>query len=26
VQFTIVKPGESLLGADEAETLLGAAQ
>ena len=26
VKFTIVKPGESLLGADEAETLVGAAQ
>ena len=26
VEFTIVKPGESLLGADEAETLVGAAQ
>ena len=26
VQFTIVKPGETLLGADEAETLVGAAE
>ena len=26
VEFTIVKPGESLLRADEAETLVGAAQ
>jgi hypothetical protein len=26
VKFTIVKPGESLLGADEAETLVEAAQ
>ena len=26
VKFTIVKPGESLLGADEAETLVAAAQ
>ncbi|NDA18796.1 MAG: hypothetical protein EBZ11_05075 [Alphaproteobacteria bacterium] len=26
VKFTVVKPGESLLGADEAETLVGAAQ
>jgi len=26
VQFTIVKPGETLLGEDEAETLIKAAQ
>ena len=26
VQFTIVKPGETLLGADEADTLVGAAE
>ena len=26
VKFTIVKPGESLLGVDEAETLVRAAQ
>jgi hypothetical protein len=26
VQFTIVKPGETLLGTEEAETLVGAAE